>query len=76
MAVTLCTEEPLYKGHHWEPTFRPLQRGVPNSGASGTFPVGVVLYNWAVAHKHNVMRLTLQQLHFQSFPLLSAGREC
>ena len=34
--------EPLYNGHHWEPSFCPLQRGVPNSGASGIFPVGVV----------------------------------
>ena len=24
-----------YNGHHWEPTFCPLQRDVPNSGGGG-----------------------------------------
>ena len=43
--------EPLYNGHHWDPTFCPLQRGVPNSGASGIFPVGVVLRNLAIEYK-------------------------
>ena len=33
---------PLYSRHHWEPTFCPLQQGVPNSGASGIFPVDMV----------------------------------
>ena len=42
--------EPLYSRHHWEPTFCPLQRGVPNSGGSSVFPVGVVLRNQAVEH--------------------------
>ena len=37
--------EPLYNGHHWGPTFCPLERGVPNSGAFGIYPVGVVLRN-------------------------------
>ena len=36
------TVEPLYNGHHWEPTFCPLYQGVHNSGASSIFPVGVV----------------------------------
>ena len=44
------TVEPLYNGHHWDPTFCPLQRGVPNSGASVIFPVGVVLRNPAVEY--------------------------
>ena len=44
------TVEPLYNGHHWEPTFCPLIRGVPNSGASGIFPVGVLPCKWAVEH--------------------------
>ena len=42
------TVELLYKGYLWRPTFCPLQRSVPNSGASGIFPVGVVLRNPAV----------------------------
>ena len=42
--------EPLYNGHLWGPTFHPLQRGVPNSGASGIFPVGMVLRNPAVEY--------------------------
>ena len=33
-----------------EPTFCPSWRGVPNSGASGIFPVSVVLHNRAVEH--------------------------
>ena len=44
------TVEPLYNGHLWGSTFRPLKRGVPNSGASGIFPVGVVLRNPAVEY--------------------------
>ena len=44
----IYTVEPLYNGHHWDPTFCLLQRGVPNSGASDIFPVGVVLRNSAV----------------------------
>ena len=40
--MQLHTVEPLYNGHLWGPTFRPLKRGVPNSRASGIFPVGVV----------------------------------
>ena len=55
--------EPLNNGHHWEPTICPLQRGVPNSGASGIFPVGILLRNRAV--EHNV----------DTFPELSPGRE-
>ena len=50
--MLMCIVEPLYSGHHWEPIICPLYRGVPNSGASGMFPVGVVLCNFAV--KHNV----------------------
>ena len=46
-------------GHHWEPMFCP-------SGASGIFPLGMVLLNWAV--EHNVAVL-------QSFLLLYTGRE-
>ena len=42
--------EPLYNGHHWGTTFCPLLRGVPNSGASGILPVGVVLRNSAVEY--------------------------
>ena len=36
--------EPLYNEYHWEPI------GVPKTGASGVFPVGVVLSNRAVDH--------------------------
>ena len=36
------TVKPLNNGPHWEPKFCLLQRGVPNSGVSGIFPVGVV----------------------------------
>ena len=49
---TVATVEPLYNGHHWKRTFCPLQRGVPYSGASGIFLIGVVTCNQAV--KHNV----------------------
>ena len=40
----------LYSGtlYSWEPTFWPLQGGVPNPGASGIFLVGMVLCNQAV----------------------------
>ena len=48
--LNLSTVETLYNGHLWGPTFRPLLRGVPNSGASGIFPVGVVLRNPAVEY--------------------------
>ena len=41
-SISSSTVESLYSGHHWEPTFCPLQRGVPNSGASNIFPIGVV----------------------------------
>ena len=40
--------ERLYRRHHWEATFCPLLRGAPNSGASSTVPVGVLLHNWAI----------------------------
>ena len=42
--------KPLDNTYHWEPTFSPLQRGIPNSGASGIFPVAMVLRNWTVEH--------------------------
>ena len=42
--------EHLYIGHHWEPTFCPLYRGVPNSEAFTIFPVGMALRNCAVEH--------------------------
>ena len=48
--VVVCRQLVYHNGHHWEPTFCPLQRGVPNSGASGIFPVGVVLCNPAVEY--------------------------
>ena len=38
-----CTVETLCSGHHWEQQFQSLEQGVPNSGASGILPVGVVL---------------------------------
>ena len=53
----------------WNPSIADTignQRGVPNSGASGVFPVGVVC----------VMELlSTTWLHFQRFPLLYAGKE-
>ena len=39
--------------------FSPI-RGVPNSGASGMFPVGVVLHNRAVEAQHGYV--------FRAFP--------
>ena len=59
------TMEPLYNGHHWDPTFCPVLRGVPNSGASGIFLVGVVLRNPAVEYN---------MAAFSELPLLYAGR--
>ena len=49
-----CYMEPLYSGHHWEPTFCSLYKVVPNSGASDIFPVGVVLCKLAVNHNVTV----------------------
>ena len=43
------------------------RRGVPNSGVSGIFLVGVVCV---------IGLLSTTWLRFQSFPLLYAGREC
>ena len=60
------TVEPLYNGHLWGPTFCPLWRGVPNSGASGILPVGAV---------YVIQLLSTAWLRFPSFPLLHAGRE-
>ena len=40
------TVEPLFSGDHWESTFCPLQRGVPNSGASSRHGI----HNWAFEH--------------------------
>ena len=47
-----CTVEPplLILDAIRNQEFCPLQRGVPNSGASNTFLVGVVLCNWALQH--------------------------
>ena len=59
------TVEPLYNGHPWDPKF--CLRGVPISGASGIFPVGVVCVTGL---------LSTTWLRFQSFPLLYASREC
>ena len=42
--------EHLYSGHHWELRFCPLQRDVSNPGASGIFPVSMVLRNQAVEY--------------------------
>ena len=50
VSCEMYTVEPLYNGYHWEPTFCLLQRDVPNSGASGIFPVGMVLCNPAVEY--------------------------
>ena len=61
LLLQLCTTvEPLNNGHHWEPKFCPLWRGVPSSGISSIFPVGVVCPIG---------------LCFQSLPLLNFGRE-
>ena len=55
--------EPLHNGNHWDPTFYPLWRGVPNSGASGIFLVGVVLRNPAV--EYNVAAFSEIELNYQ-----------
>ena len=62
----ICTVEPLYSGHYWNQHFVP-KRGVPNSGAFGIFTVGVLYCT--------IGMLSTTWLHFQSFPLLYAGRE-
>ena len=53
------TVEPLYSGHHWEPTFCPLERDVPIT--HGLFQLA-----W-----YCVIRLNVAT--FQNFPLLCAG---
>ena len=46
----MCTVEPLYNRHNWDPTFCPVYIARCNSGASGIFLVGVVLHNPAVEY--------------------------
>ena len=52
----LSTVETLYNEHHWVPTFCPLWQGLPNSGASSIFPVGMVC---AIGLLINVAMFTL-----------------
>ena len=56
--MKLYTVEPLYNEHLWDPMFCQLYRGVPNSGASGIFPVGMVLHNPVV--EYNMAALSEQ----------------
>ena len=42
--------KPLYSRQDRDEHFCLLQRGVSNSEAPGTFPVGMVLCHWAVEH--------------------------
>ena len=44
------TEDTLYRRYSWDQQFCPVYQGVPNSGSSVIFLVGVVLRNWAVKH--------------------------
>ena len=60
--------EPLYSGHHWEPTLCPLYLGVPNSMAYGIFPVGVALCNHTVEYKTYTFAYKTSPLHH--FPVL------
>ena len=53
------TVEPLYNGHHWDTTFCPLQRGVPNSGVCVIFSVGMVPRNLVVKQRGCVFRAFL-----------------
>ena len=62
----MYTVEPLYNGHLWGLTFCPLWQGVPNSGAFGILPIGVVLSNPAVEYN---------MAAFSEFSFAAADRE-
>ena len=58
--------EPLYNGHLWEPNFVHNSEVSLTKGLPVLFPVGLVCV---------IGLLSATWLHFQSFPLLYAGRE-